>query len=70
MVSLACHDPDFDPAKESHQMALTLNVFILMFGGKKRVNTMNGKCERGLHRKKYTYKQTDDKIKNENGENV
>jgi hypothetical protein len=27
-VSPACHDPDFDPAKESHQMALTLKVFV------------------------------------------
>ncbi len=25
-VSVACHDPDFDPAKESHQMALTLRI--------------------------------------------
>jgi hypothetical protein len=27
-MSTACHDPDFDPAKESHQMALTLKVFV------------------------------------------
>ena len=27
-MSLACHDLDFDPAMESHQMALTLSVFV------------------------------------------
>ncbi len=25
-MSLACHNPDFDPATESHQMALTLRI--------------------------------------------
>ncbi len=45
VVSVACHDPDFDPAKESHQMALIL-VSLLCSSEKER--TVFKRKENGL----------------------
>ncbi len=42
-MSVAYHDPDFDPAKVSHQMALTLSFLFLFSRKERKVDKRNGK---------------------------
>jgi hypothetical protein len=51
-MSVACHDPDFDPAKESHQMALTLSFLFCFIEKERKVDKRNGNEEKRMLRRK------------------